>query len=100
MEKWRRTDTGCELKLRTNMSNRMMTVVALSAVHGNKRGYLEVTKQSFKKFTTLKKPKAYILSQAVTKAFSLVKIRLKFLLGFFRVSYITFFLLLIISILC
>lgn len=62
MEKWRRTDTGCELKLRTNMSNRMMTAVALSAVHGNKRGYLEVTKQSFKKFTTLKKPKAYILS--------------------------------------
>lgn len=31
MEKWRRTDTGCELKLRTNMSNRMMHCIISSA---------------------------------------------------------------------
>lgn len=69
MEKWRRTDTGCELKLRTNMSNRMMTAVALSAVHGNKRGYLEVTKQSFKKFTTLKKAQSIHFKSSSDKGF-------------------------------
>lgn len=52
MDKLRRTDTGCEHKLCANMNNRMMTAVALSAVHGNKRGYVEVTKKSFKKYTT------------------------------------------------